>query len=60
MEHVKKKRNNNPNMQKLCLNIPNNMHHELMEIAKIRNTKMAVIVRGVLEAYIISEKELYG
>jgi hypothetical protein len=60
MEIVKKKRNKNPRMQKLCLDVPIEMHQQIMDIAQIRNTKMAVIVRGVLEAYIISEIELYG
>jgi len=60
MEQIKKKRMKNPRLQRLSVDIPVEMHQRLIEIAKIRNATLATIVRGTLEGYIISEKEIYG
>jgi hypothetical protein len=60
MEQIKKKRMKNPRLQRLSVDISVEMHSQLLEIAKIRNATLANIVRGTLEVYIISEKELYG
>lgn len=55
-----KKRIKNPRYQRLSVDITVEMHEQLKEIANIRNAKLATIVRGVLEAYIISEYQIYG
>ncbi len=60
METIKKKRNKNPNLQRLSIDIPVEMHRQLVEIANIRHTSLSNIVKGTLEVYIISEREIYG